>query len=79
MGVFGVYVWCMEGGLVVGVYGFGGVGCEVYVLEVLVLLCVVLVFVLTKPSYSVCDVDCSVGYCRKNKAILFGCVSVDDP
>jgi len=61
------------------VYGFGGVGCEIYVVEVFVLWCVFLVFVLTKPTYSVCDVDCSVGYCSENEAILFGGVTVDYP
>jgi len=61
------------------VYGFGGVGCEIYEMCVLVLWCVVLVFVLLKPSYSVCDVDCSVGYCGKYEAVLFGGVTVDDP
>ena len=60
-------------------YGFCGVWGEIYVVDVFVLWCVVLVFVLTKPTYSVCDVDCSVGYCSKNKAILFGGVSVGDP
>jgi len=61
------------------VYGFGGVGCEICVLEVGVLLCVVLVFVLLKPAYSVCDVDCSVGYCGEYEAVLFGCVTVNNP
>ena len=60
-------------------YGFGGVGGEIYVMKMFVLWCVVLVFVLTKPSCSVCDVDCSVGYCSENEAILFGGVTVDDP
>ena len=46
---------------------------------VLVLMCVVLVFVLSKPTYSVCDVDCSVGYCCEYEAVLFGGVSVGDP
>ena len=55
------------------------VWCEVDGVLVFVLLCVVLVFVLLKPAYSVCDVDCSVGYCCENKAVLFGCVSVSDP
>jgi len=61
------------------VYGFGGVGCEIYEMCVLVLMCVVLVFVLLKPAYSVCDVDCSVGYCGEYEAVLFGCVTVNNP
>ena len=72
-------MWCIEWGLVVGVYGFGGVGCEIYVMNVLVLTCVVLVFVLTKPACSVCDVDCSVGNSSDYEAVLFGGVTVDDP
>ncbi len=61
LGVFGVYEVCIEWGLVVGVYGFCGVGCEIYEMNMVVLMCVVLVFVLTKPTYSVCHIDCSVG------------------
>ena len=67
----------MGWGLVVVGEGFAGVWCEVDVVDVCVLLCVVLVFVLTKPACSVCDVDCSVGYCGDYEAVLFGCVTVD--
>lgn len=41
--------------------------------------CVVLVFVLFVPACSVCDVDCSVGYCCDYEAVLFGCVAVGCP
>ena len=79
MGVLCVYEVCIEWGLVVGGYGFCGVGGEIYEVNMFVLLCVVLVFVLLKPTYSVCDVDCSVGYCSEYETILFGCVTVSDP
>ncbi len=44
-----------------------------------VLMCVVLVFVLTKPAYSVCDIDCSIGNSSDYEAVLFGGVTVNDP
>jgi len=52
----------MEWGLVVGVYGFCGVWCEVDVVDVFVLRCVFWVVFLFEPAYSVCEVDYSVGY-----------------
>lgn len=60
-------------------YGFCGVWCEVDVVDVFVLLCVVLVLFLVVPAYSVCEVDGSVGYCGDYEAVLFGCVAVDCP
>ena len=46
-------------------------------MDVFVLMCVVLVLFLFEPFDSVCDVDCSVGYCGDYEAVLFGCVTVD--
>lgn len=62
LGVLCVCFWLVEWGLVVGVYGFCGVWCEVDEVDVFVLWCVFLGVFVLEPFDSVCEVDGSVGY-----------------
>ena len=42
-------------------------------------MCLVLVLFLSKPSDSVCDIDCSIGNSGDYETVLFGGVTVNDP